>query len=102
VARVKAVPGLSRGTRHGMKYPERSVGTVMVVEAVTETQELRAVVDALALIDEGLSTTQQRELISADEIADLLLDLRMLLMPLTTAALEGDALGAPDVAVATN
>jgi hypothetical protein len=72
----------------------------MVTEAVTETQELRAVVDALALIDEGLSTTQQRELVSSDEIADLLLDLRMLLSPLTTEALDTEGLGAPDVAVA--
>jgi hypothetical protein len=69
----------------------------MVAEAVKETQELQAVTDALALIDQGLSTVQHRELVSTDEVADLLLDVRMLLAPLTTAALEE-----AEVAVAVN
>ena len=31
------------------------------------------------MIDQALGTMQQRELVSADEVADLLLDLRLLL-----------------------
>jgi hypothetical protein len=60
----------------------------MVAEAVTETQELQAITDALALIDTGLSSMLHRELVSTDEVADLLLDVRMLLAPITTAELE--------------
>jgi len=60
----------------------------MVAETVNEPQELQAVTDALALIDQGLSTVQHRELVSTDEVADLLLDVRMLLAPLTTESLE--------------
>jgi hypothetical protein len=60
----------------------------MVAEAVTETQELQAIIDALALIDTGLSSMMHRELVSTDEVADLLLDVRMLLAPLTTAELD--------------
>jgi hypothetical protein len=69
----------------------------MVAQAVSETQELQAVTEALLLIDGGLSTVQHRELVSSDEVADLLLDLRMLLAPLTTAVLEDD-----EVAVSAN
>lgn len=36
--------------------------------------------EALALIDTGLSDLQSRELVSATEVANLLLDLRLLLM----------------------
>ena len=39
----------------------------------TTIDELRAI------IDRGLGTTQSRELIAASEVADLLLDLRLLL-----------------------
>jgi hypothetical protein len=84
-----------RGTGHGIP-PERSVGAHMVAEAVTETQELQAVTDALSLIDSGLSDMLHRELVSTDEVANLLLDLRMLLAPLTTAALEDTDLLAPN------
>ena len=38
-----------------------------------------AVSDALALIDDNLSQLQNRELVAGAEVADLLLDLRMLL-----------------------
>ncbi len=53
----------------------------MVAEAVAEAP-LLAVGRAVALIDEGLSTLNHRELVSSDEMADLLLDIRMLLAPL--------------------
>jgi hypothetical protein len=62
----------------------------MVAEAISETQELQTVSEAIAMIDRGLGTVQHRELISADEVADLLLDLRMLLTPLTLADLDVD------------
>lgn len=35
--------------------------------------------EALAVIDRALGTMQQRALVSTDEVADLLLDLRLLL-----------------------
>ena len=38
-----------------------------------------AVTEALALIDDNLSRLQNRELVAGAEMADLLLDLRMLL-----------------------
>ena len=62
----------------------------MVAETISETQEFQTVIEAIALIDTGLSAVQHRELVSTDEVADLLLDLRMLLAPLTIAALEGE------------
>jgi hypothetical protein len=50
------------------------------VASVTETAVPEIVItEALAVIDQALGTMQQRELISTDEVADLLLDLRLLL-----------------------
>jgi hypothetical protein len=50
------------------------------VALVTETASPETVIqDALAVIDQALGTMQQRELVSTDEVADLLLDLRLLL-----------------------
>jgi len=47
---------------------------------VTETAVPEIVIqEALAVIDQALGTMQQRELVSTDEVADLLLDLRLLL-----------------------
>ncbi len=48
---------------------------------MTETQEQEAtpVDEALALIDQGLGHLAHRELMSTTEVADLLLDVRMLL-----------------------
>jgi hypothetical protein len=51
-----------------------------MVELVTETAVPEVVIqEALAVIDRALGTMQQRELVSTDEVADLLLDLRLLL-----------------------
>lgn len=47
---------------------------------MTETQEADVINEALAIIDQGLRDMQHRELVSTDEIADLLLDVRMLLV----------------------
>jgi hypothetical protein len=51
---------------------------------MTETQEVEAleadaVSDAVALIDRGLADMMHRELVSTDEVANLLLDVRLLL-----------------------
>ena len=44
-----------------------------------ETTDAVSVADAVKLIDRNLKDLQERELVSAAEVADLLLDLRMLL-----------------------
>lgn len=46
---------------------------------MTETSEPKIITDALAVIDRGLGEMLHRELVSTDEVADLLLDVRMLL-----------------------
>jgi hypothetical protein len=65
---------------------------VGILRAMTETEDVtmstgatdakahEAVIDeALRLIDTGLSDLMHRELVSTDEVSDLLLDVRMLL-----------------------
>lgn len=44
-----------------------------------ETTDVVSVADAVELIDSNLKDLQGRELVAAAEVADLLLDLRMLL-----------------------
>jgi hypothetical protein len=52
-----------------------------MVGAVTETRALDEVIsEALAVIDKGLVDLGRRELVSSNEVADLLLDVRMLLV----------------------
>jgi hypothetical protein len=46
---------------------------------MTETRELDTINEALALIDQGLGDMLHRELVSTNEVADLLLDVRSLL-----------------------
>ena len=46
---------------------------------MTETTELTIIDEALAVIDKGLADMLHRELVSTDEVADLLLDVRTLL-----------------------
>lgn len=45
---------------------------------MTDTLEVN-VAEAIALIDSGLNMTMSRELLSAGEVTDLLLDVRMIL-----------------------
>lgn len=47
---------------------------------MTETAEHTVIADALAVIDKGLSEMLHRELVSTVEVADLLLDVRSLLV----------------------
>ena len=46
---------------------------------MTDTLESDAIAQALEIIDRSLGTLHQRELVSAAEISDLLLDMRSLL-----------------------
>ncbi|MBW3574123.1 MAG: hypothetical protein KY450_04550 [Actinobacteria bacterium] len=50
-------------------------------QAVTDidTREPKIISEALAVIDKGLAEMLHRELVSTDEVADLLLDVRTLL-----------------------
>lgn len=47
---------------------------------MTELHEIQVINEALAVIDRGLGEMQHRNLVSTSEVADLLLDLRLLLM----------------------
>lgn len=47
---------------------------------MTSTREAQVITEALALIDRGLGDIQHRSLVSSDEVANLLLDVRLLLM----------------------
>ena len=56
---------------------------------MTETVAVDTIAEALALIDRGLGEMQHRELVSTDEVSDLLLDVRLLLAnPADGEALE--------------
>jgi hypothetical protein len=45
----------------------------------TEKYDAESITEALALIDQGLGTLLDRQLVSTNEVADLLLDVRTLL-----------------------
>lgn len=55
---------------------------------MTATKEAQTITEALALIDRGLADVQRRNLVTSDEVANLLLDVRVLLV----ASLDPDAL----------
>ena len=46
---------------------------------MTETREAEVIQEALLIIDKALSEMLHRELVSSNEVADVLLDLRSLL-----------------------
>lgn len=56
---------------------------------MTDTMEVN-IAEAIALIDAALGTTMSRELMSAGEVSDLLLDVRMLLAVSPTHDLLAD------------
>jgi hypothetical protein len=59
---------------------KRQVGTRQEVErTMTSTKESETIAEALAMIDRGLHEMQRREIVSTNEVADLLLDVRLLL-----------------------
>lgn len=51
-----------------------------MTETMTETMEPTIITEALAVIDRGLADMLHRELVSTDEVSDLLLDVRTLLV----------------------
>jgi hypothetical protein len=55
---------------------------------MTSTKESQSIAEALAMIDQGLNEMQRRDLVSTDEVANLLLDVRVLL----AACQDDDAL----------
>ena len=55
---------------------------------MTSTKESHTIAEALAVIDRGLNEMQRRDLVSTDEVANLLLDVRVLL----SACQDEDAL----------
>ncbi len=46
---------------------------------MTSTKESQNIAEALAMIDRSLGQMQRRELVSSEEVANLLLDVRLLL-----------------------
>ena len=50
-----------------------------MVKDMTEAREVAVITEALSVIDEALAKMLNRELVSTDEVADLLLDVRVLL-----------------------
>ncbi|MEY4025994.1 MAG: hypothetical protein RL278_370 [Actinomycetota bacterium] len=50
-----------------------------MVKDMTEAREAAVITEALSVIDEALAKMLNRELVSTDEVADLLLDVRVLL-----------------------
>ena len=89
------VPAVAPGTarllaRFRHKGPVECGGTQCVSGErcrVTDVKELdEQIAEALALIDRGLGDMLHRELVSTDEVADLLLDVRSLLAAVPEAA----------------
>jgi hypothetical protein len=50
-----------------------------MVKDMTEAREVAVITEALNVIDEALAKMLNRELVSTEEVADLLLDVRVLL-----------------------
>ena len=50
-----------------------------MVKDMTEAREAAVITEALSVIDEALAKMLNRELVSTEEVADLLLDVRVLL-----------------------
>jgi len=61
---------------------------------MTDTHELELITEALAIIDRGLGDMTHRALVSTDEVADLLLDVRMILSTTELPVTELDGAGA--------
>lgn len=53
--------------------------STLLVDGPDPSDGTRAIEDALKIIDHALSTLLQRELVSADEVTDVLLDVRTVL-----------------------
>lgn len=62
---------------------------------MTETPSTDAIAEALALIDDGLGNLLHRELISSNEVTDLLLDVRTVLRASASESDEAPAAPVP-------
>ncbi|HEX8581491.1 MAG TPA: hypothetical protein VF640_04145 [Acidimicrobiales bacterium] len=62
-------------------FTEAQRPSMALGEPMTRVDDLEVIREALALIDRGLGDLHHRELVSTDEVADLLLDVRTLLAP---------------------
>ena len=62
---------------------------VITGEGETKAAHEAVIDEALRMIDSGLSELMHRELVSTDEVSDLLLDVRMLLTAAELAAESG-------------
>ena len=83
--RPKATGQICSDAVVGCRLPDRVV-------VVTETRALDEVIsEALAVIDRGLGALGHRELVSSNEVADLLLDVRTLLAQPASAGERDDA-----------
>lgn len=58
----------------------------LVAESVVVPNSAASITEALALIDGELKTLSSREIVSAQDVSDLLLDLRLLLQPVPEPA----------------
>lgn len=47
---------------------------------MTDLQDAETIAEALALIDQGLGSFSERQLLSSSEVSDLLLDVRSLIL----------------------
>ena len=61
---------------------------------MTETHDAQVITEALSIIDKGLGDMLHRELVSTDEVADLLLDVRTVLSTTELSVSELDGAGA--------
>ena len=80
----------------GILAPMTETEDVTTSTGVVDAKAHEAVIDeALRLIDTGLSDLMHRELVSTDEVSDLLLDVRMLLTAAEMATASGPLVEAP-------
>lgn len=70
---------LKRQASATMKVDERIEASTMTQTTSTAIDEL-VLAEALAIIDRGLADMRHRELVSTDEVSNLLLDVRSLLV----------------------
>ncbi len=56
---------------------------------MTETREMDALAEALTIIDRALGEMLHRELVSTNEVADLLLDIRSLVASEASVLVQG-------------
>ena len=66
-------------TSIGLYFSKEPVNEPMELNMTETLEAAQVIAEALAVIDRGLSEMLHRELVSTDEVADLLLDVRTIL-----------------------